>query len=59
VSSTGSGSCRRQCTTARYLLGGRTSIADFGMMAAMSADLGRDPVPARPMKREDYLLVLA
>jgi hypothetical protein len=29
------------------------------MMAAMSADLGRDPVPARPMKREDYLLVLA
>jgi glutathione S-transferase len=33
-----------------YLLGGRPSIADFGMMAAMFAHLGRDPVPANLMK---------
>lgn len=33
-----------------YLLGGRPSIADFGMMAAMFAHLGRDPVPAHLMK---------
>jgi glutathione S-transferase len=33
-----------------YLLGGRPSIADFGMMASMFAHLGRDPVPANLMK---------
>lgn len=33
-----------------YLLGGRPSIADFGMMAAMFGHLGRDPVPAHLMK---------
>jgi glutathione S-transferase len=33
-----------------YLLGGRPSIADFGMMASMFAHLGRDPVPASLMK---------
>lgn len=29
-----------------YLLGGRPSLADFGMMAPLYAHLGRDPVPA-------------
>ncbi len=33
-----------------YLLGGRPSVADFGMMASMFAHLGRDPVPASLMK---------
>ena len=33
-----------------YLLGGRPSIADFGMMAPMFAHLARDPVPATMMK---------
>lgn len=33
-----------------YLLGGRPSIADFGMMAPLFAHLGRDPVPASMMK---------
>lgn len=33
-----------------YLLGGRPSIADFGMMAPLFAHLGRDPVPAFLMK---------
>ena len=33
-----------------YLLGGRPSLADFGMMAALFAHLGRDPVPASLMK---------
>jgi glutathione S-transferase len=33
-----------------YLLGGRPSIADFGMMAPMFAHLARDPVPATLMK---------
>jgi glutathione S-transferase len=33
-----------------YLLGGRPSIADFGMMAPMFAHLGRDPVPSSLMK---------
>ena len=33
-----------------YLLGGRPSIADFGMMAPLFAHLGRDPVPASLMK---------
>lgn len=33
-----------------YLLGGRPSIADFGMMASLFAHLGRDPVPASLMK---------
>lgn len=33
-----------------YLLGGKPSIADFGLMAAMFGHLGRDPVPAQLMK---------
>ena len=33
-----------------YLLGGRPSIADFGLMAPLYAHLGRDPVPAALMK---------
>ena len=33
-----------------YLLGGRPSIADFGLMAPLYAHLGRDPVPASLMK---------
>ncbi len=33
-----------------YLLGGRPSVADFGMMAPLFAHLGRDPVPAGLMK---------
>lgn len=33
-----------------YLLGGRPSIADFGMMAPLFAHLARDPVPAFLMK---------
>ena len=33
-----------------YLLGGRPSIADFGLMAPLFAHLGRDPVPATLMK---------
>lgn len=33
-----------------YLLGGRPSLADFGMMAPLFAHLGRDPVPAFLMK---------
>jgi glutathione S-transferase len=34
-----------------YLLGGRPSLGDFGMMAPLFAHLGRDPVPAGIMKR--------
>ena len=33
-----------------YLLGGRPSIADFGMMAPLFAHLGRDPYPSHLMK---------
>lgn len=33
-----------------YLLGGRPSIADFGMMAPLYAHLARDPVPGMLMK---------
>jgi glutathione S-transferase len=33
-----------------YLLGGRPSIGDFGLMAPMFAHLARDPVPATLMK---------
>ncbi|MBK8375052.1 MAG: glutathione S-transferase family protein [Sphingomonadales bacterium] len=33
-----------------YLLGGRPSRGDFGMMAPLFAHLGRDPVPAGIMK---------
>lgn len=33
-----------------YLLGGRPSIADCGLMAPLYAHLGRDPVPASLMK---------
>jgi len=35
-----------------YLLGGRPCRGDFGMMAALFAHLGRDPVPAGLMKRK-------
>lgn len=34
-----------------YLLGGRPSLADFGMMAPLYAHLARDPVPANLMRR--------
>ncbi len=33
-----------------YLLGGRPSIADYGMIGPLFAHLGRDPVPAGIMK---------
>lgn len=33
-----------------YLLGGRPSLADFGMMAPLYAHLARDPVPAMLMR---------
>jgi len=33
-----------------YILGGRPSIADFGLMAPLYAHLARDPVPATLMK---------
>ena len=33
-----------------YLLGGRPSIADFGLMAPLFAHLGRDPYPSALMK---------
>lgn len=33
-----------------YLLGGRPSLADFGMMAPLYAHLARDPVPAYLMR---------
>lgn len=33
-----------------YLLGGRPSLADFGMMAPLYAHLSRDPVPAKQMR---------
>jgi glutathione S-transferase len=33
-----------------YLIGGRPSIADFGLMAPLFAHLARDPVPATLMK---------
>jgi glutathione S-transferase len=32
-----------------YLLGGRPSVADFGLMAPLYAHLGRDPAPAHLM----------
>ena len=34
-----------------YLLGGRPSIGDFGMIAPLYAHLGRDPYPSSLMKR--------
>lgn len=34
-----------------YVLGGRPSIADFGLMAPLFAHLARDPYPATLMKR--------
>jgi glutathione S-transferase len=33
-----------------YVMGGRPSIADFGLMAPLFAHLGRDPCPSRLMK---------
>lgn len=33
-----------------YLLGGRPSLADFGLMAPLYAHLARDPVPAQLMR---------
>lgn len=33
-----------------YLLGGRPSVADYGLIGPMFAHLGRDPVPAQIMK---------
>lgn len=34
-----------------YLLGGRPTIGDFGMITALFAHLGRDPVPATLMRQ--------
>jgi len=34
-----------------YVMGGRPSIADFGLMAPLFAHLARDPVPATLMKK--------
>lgn len=34
-----------------YVLGGRPSIADYGLIAPLFAHLGRDPVPAQIMKQ--------
>lgn len=34
-----------------YVLGGRPSIADYGLIAPLFAHLGRDPVPAEHMKK--------
>ena len=34
-----------------YILGGRPSIADYGLIAPLFAHLGRDPVPAEIMKK--------
>ena len=36
--------------TAPYLLGGRPTIGDFGLVGPLYAHLGRDPVPARLMQ---------
>lgn len=33
-----------------YLLGGRPSLADYGMIGSLFAHLGRDPIPAQLMK---------
>ena len=41
---------RRTSCSYPYVLGGRPSIADFGLMAPMFAHLARDPVPATLMK---------
>lgn len=35
-----------------YLLGGKPSLADFGLLAPLFAHLGRDPVPASLMKKK-------
>jgi glutathione S-transferase len=35
-----------------YLLGGRPTVADFGLIANLFAHLGRDPYPADMMKRK-------
>lgn len=40
----------RHFQTQPYILGGRPSIADFGLIAPLFAHLGRDPVPASRMK---------
>lgn len=37
--------------TTPYLLGGRPTIADYGLMAPLYAHLSRDPYPSRLMKR--------
>jgi glutathione S-transferase len=37
--------------TTPYLLGGRPSIGDYGLMAPLFAHLGRDPMPADLMRR--------
>lgn len=37
-------------TTAPYLLGGRPTIGDYGMIGPLYAHLGRDPAPARLMQ---------
>lgn len=39
---------------APYLLGGRPTIGDYGLIAPLYAHLARDPVPAELMKRTAY-----
>lgn len=39
-------------STYAYLLGGKPSIGDFGLIAPLYAHLGRDPYPARLMQQE-------
>jgi glutathione S-transferase len=37
-----------------YLLGGRPTVGDYGLIAPLYAHLGRDPYPADQMKRRAY-----
>lgn len=37
-----------------YLLGGRPTLGDYGLVAPLYAHLGRDPYPAQLMKRAAY-----
>jgi len=39
---------------APYLLGGRPTLGDYGLIAPLYAHLGRDPYPAQMMKRRAY-----
>ena len=41
----------QHCRCYPYLLGGRPSIGDFGLIAPLYAHLGRDPYPSKLMKQ--------